>query len=222
MRVHYRVLYLSMKSPVERKDITQAWWDAFKFTRAVKSARINGYCHIPNGYGRLRIEQDNVAAARMAFGHWLMGTANGEAPEGYAIVPVPSKDAIMDVCGPFRHSGMMAEALAGQVHRPTVHDILRYSEPMQKASEGGPRSESAIFEKMRVLGEIPAQRIILVDDVVTQGGHINAARRRLEAGGATVVCGIVCGRTVWDMSQNPWDASVDEFYDAAHGFEEFF
>lgn len=220
MLVHYRVLYLSMQAGVPRDTIPQAWWDAFKFTRAVKSARINGFCHVPNRSSRQRIDEKNVAEARIIFGRWLLSTIESSVDDrNYVIVPVPSKDAVIKSNGPYRHSEMIAEALARQKTKPQISDFLRYTEKLTKASEGGPRYFDQIYPKLRVCGDIPDRPIVLVDDVVTRGGHLRAAKRRIEEAGGSVLFGVVCGRTVLGMDDHPWTSSTLEVSEEAAIFD---
>jgi hypothetical protein len=207
MRVHHRVLYIS-GNVIRQINCPGDWWDAFKFTRAVKSALINGYAHIPDGAVWRRLQQDNVGLARTTFGTWLAATAAAHAPDGqYCIVPVPSSDAVVGAAGPHRHSTMLADALAGHQPAPQTHDILRFTEPVARAHAGGRRDEEFLFPLIAIEGNLPQSPIVLLDDVVTLGGHLKAAKRRLEASGATVLFGITCGRTVLATDGDPWQPS---------------
>jgi predicted amidophosphoribosyltransferase len=85
-----------------------------------------------------------------------------------------------------------------------VCDILRYTEAVTRAHGGGPRSEEFLFPRLQIAGGVPQTPIVLVDDVVTLGGHFKAAKRRLEEGGATVLFGVACGRTVLETEGEPW------------------
>lgn len=203
--VHHRVLYLSMNAPVDRSQIPQEWWDAFKYTRAVKSARVNGFFHIPNGFFRVRVNERNVKEARYNFGGWASSILQRDARDGGVIVvPVPSKDAVIGNTEATRHSDMIADAFANITDKPMVLDVLRFSEKLTKASEGGPRSPEALQPKLRIVGELPKKPIVLLDDVLTNGGHLRAARRLLTEAGHTVVYGLACGHTVHAVDSAPW------------------
>jgi predicted amidophosphoribosyltransferase len=202
--VRYRVLYLSHNA--QAPHTPQDYWDARQFTIAVKRAHINGYFHFPDGIILRRIDHTNVLEARRRFGAWLLQIIQANTDGNVVLVPVPSTDAVQGQQGPSRSIEMLDGAFSAQPHHAEVHDLLRFTEPIEKASKGGPRHEDLLYPLLTMIGPAPSSPIILVDDIATTGGHLKAAKRRLEDGGATVLSwAIVCGRTVWDISDpDPW------------------
>ena len=46
---------------------------------------------------------------------------------------------------------------------------------------------------------------MLVDDVLTSGGHFRACAAKLKNGGAEVLIGLCGGRTLYDQEKRPFD-----------------
>lgn len=195
MNVHYRALYVSNK--VDKKKWTQQWWDAHQFIKAVKEGAVNGYFHVPGPTGNTKINKNNVGEARRLFGRWLLDSLAQNAPgKQVALIPIPASDAVVGGTEPYRHTVALTQSLAGANHNHEIHDILRFTEVMEKASHGGPRKKGAVYCKLDVRGALPARPVVIVDDVLTGGGHMRACKRILEEQGGEVLFGIVCGRTV--------------------------
>jgi adenine/guanine phosphoribosyltransferase-like PRPP-binding protein len=94
---------------------------------------------------------------------------------------------------------------------------LHWGEQFQKARDGGPRDVARLYANSRVRDDLPPQRIILIDDVVTGGGHLIACARALRSRGHTVEHAICAAHTVksppaqglWNIE--PWDLEADPF-----------
>ncbi len=64
-----------------------------------------------------------------------------------------------------------------------VADVLRWKTPKTPSHIGGSCSGEALYDNLTVLGTLqPGVRYVLVDDVFTGGGHLQASKRRLEEG----------------------------------------
>jgi hypothetical protein len=218
MRVFHIALYLPFNAP-SHVEVPQPYWDARMFTLAVKTGTINGFCHIPVRTAlsmRIlprRIDSSNVARARQYFGKWALRVLHHEVPgQDLVFIPVPSTDAVIDAAGPFRATQMVVEALAGQT-APPICDVLRFTRTVERATARGPRRADEVYPLLRVVGRVPAAPIVLIDDIVTSGGHLQAAKRRLEENGGTVIFAIACARTVYDVSANPWGTRVHDLED---------
>lgn len=59
----------------------------------------------------------------------------------------------------------------------------------------------------------PGTRVVLVDDVLTSGGHFQACSAKLKVGGAQVLIGICGRRTVHDQDRRPFDIFEEQVED---------
>jgi hypothetical protein len=91
-------------------------------------------------------------------------------------------------------------------------DFLRQSDQV-----GTPRDVTLYFSGDLSLIDRPCVAIVgsrsvrvLIDDVATSGGHMKAAKRKLEDRHYDVRCGIVCARTAYDYGEDPWKAGEYE------------
>jgi orotate phosphoribosyltransferase len=77
-----------------------------------------------------------------------------------------------------------------------VADVSRWKTPKTPSPSGGSRSGEALYDNPTVPGTLqPGVRYVLVDDVFTGGGHLQASKRRLEEAGATVDLAVCAGKT---------------------------
>lgn len=134
--------------------------------------------------------------------------------EPVVIVPVPNSQATTEDRADFRTwelARLIAESVGGNV---MALDELRWTEVMPKASEGGPRHAYQLYPKLAcALQYDPAADRILIDDVLTSGGHMQAAAARLTRAGTNVVAGLACGRTMHVQVTNPFGMPVEELSD---------
>jgi|GEM_PF-3505788 len=118
----------------------------------------------------------------------------------YHLVPVPDSKATPGVqdC----RTAMLARAIAAKVGPgAVVADVLRWSEPMKSASKGGgTRAAQELYKKLVLLPHgVPNEACcVIVDDVITSGGHVQAAAARLRASGWTCEAVFCAGETVED------------------------
>lgn len=127
-------------------------------------------------------------------------------PRGrYVLVPLPDSQAVKAVAE--CRTATLARAIAEKVGpEATVADILRWSEPMKSAAkEDGPRDPRELYPKLVLLaGRRPSDgRYILIDDVMTTGGHIQAAAAKLNA--ADLRCSLAfCAGDTTDRRRDPF------------------
>jgi len=196
MIVHFMCVYYSQWAHKNMAPRSQAQWDAFKFCRAVKNRRINGSLVVPLRAGPLTITEQNVGQARANFGRFIadtLGSMQGISP---VIVPVPSKDGLLDAAS-FRSLEMIQESIAPYGNW-SVAPILRFTQPLQPASQGGPRGREALRPYLRVSGTVPPGDLVLIDDLITTGGSLLPSYDALADVDRTPIAAIVCGHTVSD------------------------
>jgi hypothetical protein len=116
-------------------------------------------------------------------------------PKG-PLVAVPSSSCI--TLGGDAKGRKLADAIAA--HAPNHHalDALHWDGVMQKAQDGGERDADVLYSKLCVLDPMKPSTIILIDDVVSTGGHLIACARALRYFGHTVDHAIAAAQTVWE------------------------
>jgi hypothetical protein len=189
-------------------------YDALDFVKATKgkaSFASHRYATVPVCGEKRRLDSTNVAKAVGWFGEIVAGwLANVPRPRPLLLVPVPSSKAtspdLIRGSAPFR----IATAIAACLGNAEVEVLLWNEREVPSAhEEGGSRDPNVIFANLR--GVASAKRgvdVILVDDVYTLGGHIQAAEAKLRQLGMNVWFGLAVGRTVHAEEANPFNLMV--------------
>ncbi|WP_371038669.1 hypothetical protein [Rhodosalinus sp. FB01] len=148
---------------------------------------------------------------------WAVNVISGamNPPNGQlVIVPVPNSQATTADNDDFRTWELARRIAAAIGENVQALDELRWSEVMPKASEGGPRQAYDLFPKLHcTLKNDPGVDRILLDDVMTSGGHLQASAARIKASGAAVEAAIVCGRTMHVQVTNPFSMPIEKLSD---------
>jgi hypothetical protein len=86
-----------------------------------------------------------------------------------------------------------------------VVDLFSTKNTIVAAHEGGDRSPDALFRNLVWTDvALTADRIFLIDDVVTTGGHFKACQRLvMEKCPGVKVIGLFWGKTVWPKHEDP-------------------
>lgn len=220
MDVHFISAYYSERAHLERAKRKPEFWDSYLFVWAVKTGQYKTPFTIAFRNGsRVKIGQSNVKRARASFGQFIASTLDGEdAPQNVLLIPIPSKDAQPGIKAGYRSLWMLAEALKDKPHRGQIHDGLRWTKALPKAHEGGKHRKRAYWKQyMTIRDNVKGRDVVLVDDVLSTGASILAAKEVLEEAGARVLFAITCGRTVYDFNTKPFKRQVikleDEIYD---------
>jgi hypothetical protein len=92
-----------------------------------------------------------------------------------------------------------------------VADVLRWKRALPPAHQGGVRDPKTLLENMTLVTELPQRAVpVLVDDVLTKGGHLLAAVEKLA--GTSIGrprLALVGGRTVLDPPKDPFAPVVE-------------
>jgi hypothetical protein len=168
---------------------------ANKFVKAIKGDPVRSPAAevpVPIGGARRRLTQANRGDVFEWFGEM---SAHCLEEENAVLVPIPSCKAITRrevEAGPtFR----LARALGARTGCP-VEPRLWWKVPMESSRRGGPRNPHLLRTKL-VLGatEYPDLPIVIVDDVVTSGGHMRAVDVVLRESGAEVLFALAAAST---------------------------
>lgn len=203
LQVHYRLLYLPGSAGLDRPE---EYWKSYHYTIAVKSGTLGEKSRFQ--MGNIHVDRSNAHLCREHFGAWLSGIASNANSGTFTVVPVPSKDAVVGVCGETRSVEMVKQCCRAHANL-RVLDALRFKEQMAKASTGGgTRNARNLYAALEVVAERPFGPVMLVDDVYTSGGHLRAANKRLTEAGFDVKFAAVCGWTVHGVDQRATEAGV--------------
>ncbi|MCC5777887.1 phosphoribosyltransferase [Nitratireductor sp. B36] len=153
---------------------------------------MNGYLTVPFKKGPQRINEQDAAKTRLIFGRFIAETVRLHY-QGNALVPVPSKDSFSQ--DDFRSLTMLQSAVPDDLDNPIV-PAVRFVSNLLPASQGGLRGVDAVYPHLMVSEHFKPRPVVLIDDIITTGGTILAAKQRLEERGFEVSAAIVCGRTV--------------------------
>lgn len=197
-------------------DIDANWQDPHfcvkKFVDALKGRQINKHAFIPVGSGpKRRLEQSNAANAIDWFGEMaaevLENEGIGDRP---ILMPIPSSKCDLKV--KVSKTRRLAEAVCARFDADVL-DVLRFDKPQRSANgEGGTRDAEELYGHLRLLGPLTKQRpYVLIDDVVTSGGHLRAAKSFLRSRGVNVVLAIGGVSADREPSGNPFARVTREF-----------
>ena len=145
---------------------------------------------------------------------WAADRVRGIVPEGpVVLVPVPNRNAVHGGPPDFP-TAQLAQRVANAVGpRVTVATELWWDQVMEPASEGGPRHAGQLYPHL-VAGVSPVEGPrVLLDDVLTLGGHLKASAAKLREMGHDPQFAICCGRTAHEQLDNPFVVPVEELPD---------
>ncbi|WNG49178.1 phosphoribosyltransferase [Archangium minus] len=188
-------------------NVTKAWRDedhsASMFIKAIKGKPFKGYGHVPVRGWNTRFDHNNRHVTHTFFGKMAADHLDdvGMTMVPLCLVPLPSSDAVQGTSFtrfPARDLALAVQReLAKKGETVQIDDILRWKMAKQPSHAGGTRDAQELYENL-VLTAAPSEGVVhvLVDDVCTGGGHLRAAKRRLEDADATVDYAVCAGRTV--------------------------
>lgn len=203
MKVHFICGYYSdLAHALKRRP--EDYWDAYFYVWAVKVGKFRRsfFAHKPSG--KIQINRGNFELVRQWFGDFIVHTLRSEnAPDDILLIPVPSKDGVVGE-KTFRTLEMVREALSEKPFEASIFDGIRWKTKLQAAHEGGGRSRAFWRDQMVVDPAVEGRSVVLIDDVLSTGSTLLAARDAVVAAGGTVLGAIACGRTIYDLDTKPF------------------
>lgn len=179
---------------------------ACQFVKCIKNEPFNGYTRIVASGKAVRLEKGDRTKAIQAFAALVGDEVEIQGP--YIFIPIPSSKTHIGSPTP---SPVLDIAIAiaerfASIPGVSAIDILAWDAPMASAhKQGGSRHPGDLFPHLRARKSIPkGSKVILIDDVKTSGGHIQACAAFLECEFGAKIKGAFClGRTVEAASDQP-------------------
>jgi hypothetical protein len=182
------------------------------FVKAIKARPFNGYGWIPVRGTSHRLTQENSDDAIQWFGDMAADFLSGKLPNPVALVPVPNSGCTVENTT-LPRTLLLAQSIASRLGGITLWDGLRWKKAMTPSSQGGTRDPFELFENLAITKDMPADKIVIIDDVRTKGAHLIATKARLAKKGGDCCLAVCAGRTVLAQEQNPFSTVEDELPD---------
>jgi hypothetical protein len=213
------VWFAAYECPPTRQNDGKDYFAPSQFIKALKGRSFNGYADLPrpNGTCKRLIGDSGISVNRQDatdfFGEIAANYLRQSNVKSVVLVPIPSSGACIR-CHPSAMKTLpIAQNIVHQYGNMTlsVADLLRWQAPMQSAHSGvGTRSSQVLQANLRFnVKPQRGARYILIDDVITSGGHMLAAEQFISRDGGQVLFGMVAGRTVYDHTYPPFGMTVE-------------
>jgi hypothetical protein len=197
---------ISFATYLTRSD--SPWGDkdfhALAFVKAIKGKSFNGWADVPVLGRSERLNAKNAADAA----GWFAELAAAEIakmglPGPLILIPIPNSSSTVKN-GKKPRTAALAEAIAAKLKNAKVWDGLRWTKEMTPTHQEGTREPQILYENLVVTSGPPKGTYIIVDDVFTKGGHMQAVMARLAEKKAKCEHAVCAGRTVLQPQAQPF------------------
>jgi len=184
-----------------------------KLVKAVKGVPINGSAQILSLDKQwITIDNTNRANAFELFGRWGAKKLAELGISSATLVPVPSSSHTVE--NELFTGTQLAQAVAYCSPEGIVaRDPLRFRSAMEKSSKGGSRNWALIKANLVCTPPNQPGTVVLIDDVMTLGGHLRACADVLRSHGMRVEHALTVGRTVKTPVQAPFAMPPEDLED---------
>jgi phosphoribosylpyrophosphate synthetase len=218
MKVHFVCGYYSDLAH-NKKRRPENYWDAYFYTWAVKVGSFRRKFLIHASDRKIGVTQNNFRVVRRMFGRFIAQQVEKDWGSDVELVPVPSKDAVPGVTD-FRTSKMLKESLSSTGFKDQALDALFWSKELDKAHQGGSRRRDFLKKHLVTdISDLRGRKIVLVDDLLSTGGSLLAAKDFLQGEGATVLGAVTCGKTIYDFKTRAFGRQSFELTEELADFE---
>ncbi|WP_294292056.1 phosphoribosyltransferase [uncultured Sphingomonas sp.] len=184
---------------------------ARNLVKGVKREAFRGFSewHVRATRQVLRVENTangQAVALRVATSK-LLDLFNAAGIAAGQLIPVPSSQTIAP--GGDYTGARLARAVSGILQDVATTPVLYFDAPQPRAHDGGARRWQDVLPHLRGNTDGVRSPAILIDDVMTSGGHLRACARFLQARGIEVQHAFVVGRTVWQRPADMFSIPVE-------------
>jgi len=187
-------------------------YNATHMVKAVKGLDLNpnAYTYVTVDGKQRRIADSNKDDSIDWFAAWAAAQIDALGTRPKVLLPIPSSKTIANSPETYR-TFMLAEAIAKRVKSCTISSALRFVEARPSSrEEGGSRDPKVLYPNMTLIKTLPVGQIVLIDDVMTSGGHLIASSWKLADKNRSPALALACGRSIDVQLDDPFSVPAEE------------
>lgn len=204
--VHYFAPYLSGEE--NGLKFRPFDYDAMKVVHCLKGKPIKGYVTIRVGDKVQSFTEAETPQLLEILARTLAVRINSLSLERVQIVPVPNSSAIGNI-STYRLLNF-AHKVAARVPASVLVDAFRWRGASTASHKGGTRNSLVLRANLALIQKPGPDPILLLDDVLTTGGHMAACYMMLKGVGRVPICGVTLARVHWEYSEPRFGWRVEE------------